>query len=96
MNSRLLIGFLLIILLAALAFAVYLISEIGAVEISVHGWIAMGLGLVLSLVLGVGLMMLAYHSHKRGYDDEAHARQTEADRAADRGADLGADRGADR
>lgn len=36
---------------------------------SVHGWIALGLGSVLSLVVGIGLMMLVFHSARAGYDD---------------------------
>jgi ABC-type multidrug transport system permease subunit len=38
---------------------------------SIHMWIAMGLGSVLSLGLGAGLMALSFHSNARGYDDAA-------------------------
>lgn len=43
----------------------------GLPQISMHGWIAMGLGTVLSLVVGVGLMALVFFSARRGYDDRA-------------------------
>lgn len=39
---------------------------------SLHGWIALGLGVGLSLVLGAGLMALAFVSHRRGFDERAH------------------------
>jgi len=38
-------------------------------QMSGHGWIALGLGAGLSLVLGVGLMMLVFHSSRHGHDD---------------------------
>ena len=73
MTSRLTAIALVTLCLGALGFAVFLIVDIGSVSISIHGYIAMGLGLVLSLVLGIGLMKLAYYSHKQGFDDDAHA-----------------------
>ena len=36
---------------------------------SIHGWIALGLGTFLSLALGGGLMALVFHSANKGYDD---------------------------
>jgi hypothetical protein len=36
-----------------------------------HGWIAMGLGTVLSLALGFGLMWLSFYSSRHGFDDRA-------------------------
>jgi hypothetical protein len=36
---------------------------------SIHGWIALGLGTVVSLALGGGLMALVFHSARKGYDD---------------------------
>lgn len=46
-------------------------ESMGDVELSSHGMIALGLGVGLSLLLGVGLMSLVFFSHLRGYDDEA-------------------------
>lgn len=34
-----------------------------------HGWLAMGLGLVLTAGLAVVLMGLAFYSSRRGWDD---------------------------
>jgi protein-S-isoprenylcysteine O-methyltransferase Ste14 len=40
-------------------------------HISVHGWIAMSLGIAFSLVIGCGLMWLSFYSAKHGFDDRA-------------------------
>lgn len=40
-----------------------------AANISLHGWIALTLGVVLSLALGGGLMALSFYSSRRGFDD---------------------------
>lgn len=39
------------------------------VEMSVHGYVAMILGIVFSLLLGCGLMALMFYSSRHGYDD---------------------------
>ena len=39
------------------------------VEMSIHGYIAMILGIVFSLVVGCGLMGLMFYSSRHGYDD---------------------------
>lgn len=36
---------------------------------SIHGWIALGLGTFLSLAVGGGLMALVFYSARKGYDD---------------------------
>ena len=61
-------------LLSLLAFAVWGVATglraTGDTSISLHGYIALGLGIVFTLGLGGGLMWLAYYSARRGYDDE--------------------------
>ncbi|HZT88339.1 MAG TPA: hypothetical protein VFA12_10235 [Stellaceae bacterium] len=42
---------------------------IGDVGISPAGWIAMILGVLATLALGVGLMSLVFISNRRGYDE---------------------------
>ena len=39
--------------------------------LALHGWIALGLGIVFSVVIGCGLMVLMFYSSGRGYDDAA-------------------------
>ena len=41
---------------------------IGDSEISGAGWLAMGLGVIVTLGLGFGLMALVFISNRRGYD----------------------------
>jgi hypothetical protein len=68
LKTALLIG----VLGAILALAVWgLIHrfEVTPSDISVHGWIAMIAGGVLSLALAGGLMFLTFYSARRGYDD---------------------------
>ena len=43
-------------------------------EVSLHGWIAFGLGVTLTIALLAGLLTLMYISHHRGYDDHAGRR----------------------
>jgi hypothetical protein len=44
--------------------------SLGASEISLAGWLAMGLGVLFSLGLGIGLMALVFFSNRHGYDDQ--------------------------
>ncbi len=44
-------------------------SGIGDSEISPAGWVAMGIGIVVTLALGIGLMALVFFSSRRGYDE---------------------------
>jgi hypothetical protein len=36
---------------------------------SIHGWIALTLGTLISLAVGGGLMALLFYSARKGYDD---------------------------
>ncbi len=68
-------GSIVLLALAALAavggLSAYTWISMADVEISWIGLLAMGLGVVFSLALGIGLMALVYFSNKRGYDDDA-------------------------
>ena len=43
--------------------------RIGDSEINGAGWLAMGLGVIVTLALGIGLMALVFISRRRGYDE---------------------------
>ena len=43
-------------------------AELG-VNMTMHGWIAYGLGVVVSLLLAGGLFFLTFKSAREGYDD---------------------------
>ena len=79
MRSALVAMILVGVLLGCAGFAYWAWRELGAVEIGVHGLIALGLGAVLTFGLGAGLMALMFFSARRGYDERAH----EADRTHD-------------
>ena len=59
------------VVLAVAIVIAFLWTGIGHSEISSAGWFAMGLGVVVTLALGVGLMALVFISSRRGYDDPA-------------------------
>ena len=40
-------------------------------DMPAEGYIAMGFGVVFSLVVGIGLMALIFYSSRRGYDEPA-------------------------
>ena len=56
-----------------LAFAIWAFLKLWAMsgdsKMSVHGYIAMGLAGGLTLIVGGGLMWLAFYSARKGYDD---------------------------
>ena len=66
---------LLGLLAASVGVALWAWREIGEVEISGHGMIALGLGVVLTFLVGAGLMALLFFSARRGYDERAHETQ---------------------
>jgi len=45
---------------------------LGDVKMSVHGYLALGLGVLATLLLGTGLMALIFHSSRHGHDERAH------------------------
>lgn len=66
---------IIVVLLGLLGFASWLAydtwQDLSETEIGFHGMVALGAGVGVTLLLGVGLMSLVYFSHRRGYDDEA-------------------------
>lgn len=47
---------------------------------SIHGWIALGLGTFLSLAIGGGLMALVFYSAHKGYDERADYKHEQDER----------------
>jgi hypothetical protein len=52
--------------------AMFVYGEIEGVTLSGHGVAAMIAGLVLTLVVGCGLMALLFFSNKHGHDERVH------------------------
>ena len=70
-GSTALILTLIALLAGAGGAAWYAWQGLGDVAMSTGGYIALGIGALVTLVLGVGLMWLVHFSHRRGFDDEA-------------------------
>ena len=63
---------LILAAILGLAFTGWAVSSMWAelgVHMTLHGWIAYGLGVVLSLALASGLFFLLFKSARDGYDD---------------------------
>ncbi|GGE47388.1 hypothetical protein GCM10011367_22720 [Marinicauda pacifica] len=65
-----------LVVLAAIAicvvFMVVIWRQLPAVEMGAHGWVALALGTLLSLIVGGGLSAILVISRRRGYDEGAH------------------------
>lgn len=72
MKALLTIAVLLGLLGASAGVALWAWQEIGEVEISTHGLVALALGAAVTFLLGAGLMALVFFSNRRGYDERAH------------------------
>lgn len=59
-----LLGFLA----AAIAYAIHAWNAMSGVGISTAGWIFMGLGVVVTIIVGGGLMALVFYSSRHNYD----------------------------
>jgi hypothetical protein len=70
-GTALVIVVLTLLLAAASVVAYWSWQELAEVEIGFHGYVALGLGVGLTILLWVGLMSLVFFSSRRGYDDEA-------------------------
>lgn len=44
-------------------------AGLGGGTMSVHGWIALAIGIIGTLLMAMVLMGLAFHSSRRGYDE---------------------------
>lgn len=73
MKSLLLIIPLFALLAVAVGWAIYAWNAID-VEMSVHGYAAMILGIGFSLLIGCGLMALMFYSSRHGYDEPPDSR----------------------
>jgi len=68
--------FVAVVLLSLLAVAVNFMVDTWQrtdAQMSVHGWIALSLGVFFSLLVGCGLLALMFYSSRRGYDERAQS-----------------------
>jgi hypothetical protein len=59
------------ILIAAVWYAVRAWIAMEGPDMPLSGYVAMTLGVVLSLAVGIGLMSLLFYSRRHGYDERA-------------------------
>ncbi|RTL77270.1 MAG: hypothetical protein EKK35_17970 [Bradyrhizobiaceae bacterium] len=59
----------LLLLLATTVLAAYLGWTLGDADVPASGYIALALGVIVSLAFGFGLMALVFYSSRKGYDE---------------------------
>jgi len=62
------LGFAVLVAAVAVGLMNWLWGALGGGEMSVHGWIALGIGMIGTAGLAWGLMALAFHSNRSGID----------------------------
>lgn len=70
-SQMVLLGALFAMLVFAVVWASMAWTSADDVQMSVHGWIALALGTVFSIVIGCGLMALMFYSSRSGHDETA-------------------------
>jgi membrane protein YdbS with pleckstrin-like domain len=60
---------LLLLVAAAIAYLGWMSG--GDTDVPTSGYIAMAIGVIFSLVIGIGLMALLFYSSRKGYDEPA-------------------------
>ena len=63
------VGVAAVVVIALAVIGIEFWNGIGDSDISPAGWVAMGIGIVVTLALGIGLMTLVFISNRRGYDE---------------------------
>jgi hypothetical protein len=72
MKQSMLLAVILVPLLLATAGVSYWVwDQLGSTEMDVQGYVALGLGVLATLVIGGGLMGLVFYSSRHGYDERA-------------------------
>ncbi|MGY4310948.1 hypothetical protein [Bradyrhizobium sp. JR3.5] len=71
LGGYVLIGILLILLAAATVLAYSGWSSAAEARVPPSGYLAMAIGIIFSLIVGVGLMTLLFYSSRSGYDEPA-------------------------
>jgi hypothetical protein len=70
-------------LLAFLAASVWFVYHVFSVDtgppLPMSGYVAMALGVLFSMVIGIGLMALVFYSNRHGYDERSHGSQGSRD-----------------
>lgn len=76
-GSCLAVGVAAVVMIVIIAVSVSNWQVIGDTGIDTTGWIALVLGVLVTLAVGVGLMSLVFISNRRGYDDPTRGENDE-------------------
>jgi hypothetical protein len=68
-KSWIAVGVAVVAMAIIIAVSVLNWRAIGSTGIDLNGWIALILGVLVTLAVGIGLMTLIFISRRRGYDD---------------------------
>jgi membrane protein implicated in regulation of membrane protease activity len=71
-SNKSLIAVVVVVILALTAFLVLGWADLPAIHMSSHGWFALGLGVVFSIILGAVLSAVLIIGRRRGFDESAH------------------------
>jgi hypothetical protein len=71
MKTTLVIVILLALLGTTIGWAIWGWEQTAGTAMGFHGWLAMILGIVFTLLVGCGLMALMFYSSRQGYDEAA-------------------------
>jgi hypothetical protein len=71
MKTALVIVTLLTLLGVTVAWAIWGWEQTAGTDMGFHGWLAMILGIVVTSLVGFGLMGLMFYSSRHGYDERA-------------------------
>ncbi len=69
MRTVIIVVSMVLFLAVAVRLGVAVWLSLDGVNISAHGWIAMGLTVIVSIGMWAGLMFLVFYSNRMGYDD---------------------------
>jgi len=78
-------GYALVAILLGLLICTSLLAGVGwssavGTEVPIAGYVAMALGIVFSLLVGVGLMALVFYSSRSGYDEPVKLIKSDGDK----------------
>ncbi len=79
MGKWILLLSLVALLVVAAVFSYTIWSAPGGAEVSANAYIAMALGVIVTMAVAVGLMSLTFYSDRHGYDESASPEQETRD-----------------
>lgn len=79
MKTFLLVAAAMVLLAAAVLFGAWGWMAGGDTQIGAHGWVALTLGVILTIGVGGGLMALVFFSSRHGYDEAAQYRDEDVE-----------------